>query len=88
MWFNFRYTLLLYEKKKVKPYLPDPDYTSIFYLHIKYGLLNMLKIKTWHQSTSISKSLTTILSNLSIFHSLEVVYRVSEIQLQVGEDAN
>ena len=38
--------------------------------------------------TSISniwKQLTSILSNLNNFHSLEVVDRVSEKQLQVGE---
>ena len=36
----------------------------------------------------ISKSLTSILSKLNIFHSLEVVDRVSETQLQVGENYN
>ena len=41
--------------------------------------------------TSISnvwKQLTSILSNLNNFHSLEVVDRVSETQLQVGENSN
>ena len=33
----------------------------------------------------ICKELTSILSNLNNFHSLEVVDRVSETQLQVGE---
>ena len=33
----------------------------------------------------ISKSLNSILSNLSDFHSLEVVNRVSETQLQLGD---
>ena len=40
--------------------------------------------------TSISniwKQLTSILSNLNNFHSLEVVDRVSETQLQVGENS-
>ena len=40
--------------------------------------------------TSISniwKELTSILSNLNNFHSLEVVDRVSETQLQVGENS-
>ena len=36
----------------------------------------------------ISKGLTSILSNLNNFHSLEVVDRVSETQLQVGENSN
>ena len=35
----------------------------------------------------ISKSLTSILLNLNNFHSLEVVDRVSETQLQVGENS-
>ena len=34
------------------------------------------------------KELTPILSNLNNFHSLEVVDRVSEAQLQVGENSN
>ena len=41
--------------------------------------------------TSISKiwiELTSILSNQNNFHSLEVVDRVSETQLQVGENSN
>ena len=41
--------------------------------------------------TSIStiwKQLTSILSNLNNFHSLEVVDRVSETQLQVGENSD
>ena len=41
--------------------------------------------------TSISKiwkQLTYILSNLNNFHSLEVVDRVSETQLQVGENSD
>ena len=51
----------------------------IFYYHIKYHILNMLKI--W-------KQLTSILSNLNNFHSLEVVDRVSETQLQVGDNSD
>ena len=43
----------------------------IFYWHIKYHLL---------------KRITSILSNLNNFHSLEVVDRVSETQLHVGEN--
>ena len=35
--------------------------------------------------SNIWKQLTTILSYLNNFHSLEVVDRVSETQLQVGE---
>ena len=38
--------------------------------------------------TNISKSLTFILSNLNNFHPLEVVNRVSETQLKVGDNSN
>ena len=34
------------------------------------------------------KELTSLLSNLNNFYSLEVVGRVSETQLQVGENSN
>ena len=37
-------------------------------------------------TSKIFKELTSILSNLNNFHSLEVVDRVSETQLQVGEN--
>ena len=36
----------------------------------------------------ISKSLTFVLANRNIFHSLEVVDRVSDTQFQVGENSN
>ena len=36
----------------------------------------------------LRKELTSILSNLNDFQSLEVVDRVSETQLQVGENSN
>ena len=45
----------------------------------------MLKIKC---DIKISKEVMSILSNLNNFHSLEVVDRVSETQLQVGEHFN
>ena len=48
------------------------------YRHIKYQLFNKLKIK---RDSKISKSLTSILSNLSYFQLLEAVYRISETQL-------
>ena len=54
-----------------------------FYEHIKYHLLNMLNIKC---EINEQQQLTSILSNLNNFHSLEVVDRVSETQLQVGEN--
>ena len=38
--------------------------------------------------SNICKQLTSNLSNLNNFHSLEVVDRVSETQLQVGENSN
>ena len=59
----------------------------IFYQHIMYQLLNMLKIKC-NINQQFLKQLTSILSNLNNFHSLEVVDRVSETQLQVGENSD
>ena len=56
----------------------------IFYYHIKYHILNMSKIKCGINQQEV----TSILSNLDNFHSLEVVDRVSETQLQVGENSN
>ena len=38
--------------------------------------------------SKISKSQISILSNVHNFHSLEVVHRVSETQLEVGEHFN
>ena len=39
----------------------------------------------WHKSAIFEKSSPPFLSNLNNFHSLEVVDRVSETQLQMGE---
>ena len=47
-----------------------------------------VKDKMWHQPSKIWKQLTSILSNLNNFHSLEVVDRVSETQIKVGENSN
>ena len=58
----------------------------IFYSHINYHILNMVKIKC--DIKQILKELTSILSNLNNFHSHEVVDRASETQLQVGENTN
>ena len=38
--------------------------------------------------SNIRKQLTSILSNLNNFHSLEIGDRVSETQLQVGENSD
>ena len=48
----------------------------------------MLKIKCDINRQDLKKELTYILSNLNNFHSLDVVDRVSETQLQVGENSN
>ena len=56
----------------------------ILYYHITYQLLNLLKIKSDNNKQDLT-FLTAILSNLNNFHSLDVVDRVSETQLQVGE---
>ena len=45
----------------------------------------MLKIKCDIDHQDL-KAVASILSNLNNFHSLEVVDRVSETQLQVGEN--
>ena len=60
----------------------------MFYYHIKYHLVNMFKIKCDinQQYLNTVEQLTSILSNLNNFHSLEVVDRVSETQLQVSEN--
>ena len=47
----------------------------------------MLKIKCDINQQNLN-TLTSILSNLNNFHSLEVVDRVSETQLHVGENSN
>ena len=48
----------------------------------------MLKVKCDIHQQYLKKQLTSILSNLNNFHSLEVVDRVSETQLQVGENSD
>ena len=63
-----------------------PAYIRIF-IFIKYHILNMLKIKCDINQQDL-KDLTAILSNLNNFHSLEVVDRVSETQLQVSENSD
>ena len=45
----------------------------------------MLKIKCEINQQGLKRTDLPILSNLNNFHSLEVVDRVSETQLQVGE---
>ena len=47
----------------------------------------MVKIKCKINQQDL-KELTSILSNLNNFHSFEVVDRVSETQLQVGENSD
>ena len=48
----------------------------------------MLKIKYDISQQYLKRELTSILSNLNNFHSPEVVDRVSETQLQVGENSD
>ena len=60
---------------------------TFYFLHITYPLLNLLKIKSDINQQDL-KFVTFILSNLNNFHSLEVVDRVSETQIQVGENSN
>ena len=59
----------------LQPPVPHIFWFFIFYYHIMYHLLNMLKIKCdiMPSISNIWKQLTPILSNLNNFHSLEVV---------------
>ena len=59
----------------------------IFYKHIKYHLSNMLKMN-YDINQQYLKTVDLHFSNLNNFHSLEVVDRVSETQLQVGENSD
>ena len=59
----------------------------IFYYHIKYQLLNMLKIKCDNNQQYL-QTVDLHFSNLNNCHTLEVVDRVSETQLQVGENSD
>ena len=71
------------------PSTASAEYIRVFilYWHIKYHLLNILKMKCDINQQDL-KRLTSILSTMNNFHSLEVVDRVSETQLQVGENSN
>ena len=59
----------------------------IFYLHIRYHILNMLKIKCDINQPDLKRFDLHFVKS-EYFHSLEVVDRVSETQLQVGENSN
>ena len=58
----------------------------ILYDPIKYQLLNVLNMLKKRDVNE--KSQTSYLSNLNNFHSLDVVYRVSDTQLQVSENSD
>ena len=72
--------------KHVNPLTAGAAYIRvfIFYQQIKYQILNMLKIKFDINQQVLKRVKTSTLSNQNTFHSLEVVDRVSETQLQVG----
>ena len=59
----------------------------IFYSHINYHLLNMLNIKCDINQQYLKADHPHFVKS-DYFHSLEVVDRVSETQLQVGENSN
>ena len=71
----------------INPLTAGAAYIRIFhfYYHIKYHLLNMLEIKCEINQQYLNIS---ILSNPNNFHSLEVVDRVSDAQLQVSENSD
>ena len=72
----------------INPLTADSAYirVCIFYQHIKYHI-NMLKIKCDINQQDLER-VDRHFVNLNNFHSLEVVDRVSETQLQVGENSN
>ena len=70
----------------LNPLSAGPDYICVFY-PIKYQVLNTITIKR-DINQNISKSLTSILRNPNNFHTLEVVARVSETQLQVSANSD
>ena len=67
--------------------LISAELNNVLFQHIKYHLLNMLKI-TYDINQQYLKTIDLLFSNLNNFHSLEVVNRVSETQFQVGENSN
>ena len=76
--------------RSVNPLTTGPDCIPfhMFLLAHYMSAFKYAKDKTWLQSKRFEKRLTLILSILKNFHSLEVVDRVSETQLQVGENSN
>ena len=85
------WNLIVYTWSPVNPLTAGAAYIRvlIFYKHIKYHLLNMLKCdKNVTSISNIWKQLTSILSNLNNFRSLEVVSRWRDPQLQVGENSD
>ena len=69
-----------------RPFVPKSDVKQWFTTTtIKCRICIHFKHKTWQSISKNSKSLTPILSNLNIFHSFEVVDRVSETQIHMSE---
>ena len=65
------------------------DYIRFFHFVLSgQPAFERVKEKSWHQSAKYENCYNLHLSNLNNFHSLEVVDRVSETQLQVGENSN
>ena len=83
LWTCLHHMVILRSQNKITDFLMVLAWASPF----RYHLLNMLK-KNVTSISNIWKQMTSILSNLNNFHSLEVVDRVSETQLQVGENSN
>ena len=69
--------------------LVNPLIAGAAYIRVLFFLAHLVPpfkhIKNVTSISNIWKKLTSILSNLNNFHSLEVGYRVSETKLQVGE---
>ena len=64
------------------------NFICILALCLKSGFCTGYQFAYGMQSAIFEKQLTSILSNLNNFHSLEVVDRVSKTQLQVGENSD
>ena len=82
---QYEHSLISWQKCPVGCLNLDIITLSLFYWPIKSQLLGLKWLLKHQDLQMISLKLNTIISN---FHSLEVVGRGSETQLQVGENLN
>ena len=74
------------QMQHLNPLLVCTDY--LFLLAHCISNIKHVENKNFTPISNICKQLTSIFPNLNNFHSLEVVDRVSETQLQVSENSN